>query len=67
MLFVVGDGLIVSSGDKWRRNRKLLTPAFHFDVLKSYVQVYNETVDIMLVRTMSLPFVEITIHHTKLF
>ncbi|XP_060079001.1 cytochrome P450 4F6-like [Ylistrum balloti] len=44
----LGDGLVVSNGEKWERNRKLLTPAFHFDVLRPYVNVYNEAADILL-------------------
>jgi len=32
----IGDGLLTSNGRKWRRNRHLLTPAFHFSVLKGY-------------------------------
>jgi len=45
----IGTGLLVANGDKWFRSRRLLTPAFHFGVLKPYVQVYNECVQIMIV------------------
>ena len=41
----IGEGLLVSSGPKWKRNRRLLTPGFHFDVLKPYVGVYNDSVE----------------------
>ena len=46
---VTGDGLLLSSGQKWFRNRRLLTPAFHFDVLKPYMDIYNKATDIFLV------------------
>ena len=36
----LGDGLLLSSGKKWARNRRLLTPGFHYDILKSYMSVY---------------------------
>ena len=48
MIFL-GDGLLLASGDKWFRNRRMLTPAFHFDVLKPYMKIYNEATDILLV------------------
>ena len=44
----IGDGLLLSSGQKWFRNRKLLTPGFHFDVLKPYVQIVSSCTDVML-------------------
>ena len=51
----LGDGLLLAGGGKWARNRRLLTPAFHFDVLKPYVNVYNTAADIMIVSTVN-PF-----------
>eukprot|EP00731_Ephydatia_muelleri_P013286 Em0007g596a len=44
-----GDGLLVSNGPKWARNRRLLTPAFHYEILKPYVDVYNSCSEVLLV------------------
>ncbi|XP_065891973.1 cytochrome P450 4B1-like [Dysidea avara] len=44
----IGDGLLLSSGDKWFKRRKMLTPAFHFDILKSYVPVVNDVSHVLL-------------------
>ena len=44
----LGDGLLISKGKKWARNRRLLTPAFHFDILKPYIQVYNSCLEALL-------------------
>lgn len=41
----IGDGLLISEGRKWERNRRLLTPGFHFDILKPYVLIYNKVTD----------------------
>ncbi|XP_053374931.1 cytochrome P450 4A7-like isoform X2 [Mercenaria mercenaria] len=46
----LGEGLLISGGKKWERNRKLLTPAFHFDILNGYVNVMNETADSLLAK-----------------
>ncbi|KAJ7316583.1 hypothetical protein JRQ81_002745 [Phrynocephalus forsythii] len=43
----LGDGLLLSSGKKWVRQRRMLTPAFHFDILKPYIKIFKQSTDIM--------------------
>ncbi|XP_077989660.1 cytochrome P450 4F4-like [Glandiceps talaboti] len=44
----LGDGLLISKGKKWSRNRRMLTPGFHFDILKPYVDIFRECTQVML-------------------
>lgn len=44
----IGDGLLLSKGQKWFRHRRLLTPGFHYDVLKPYVKQMAECAETML-------------------
>ncbi|XP_028376832.1 cytochrome P450 4F2 isoform X1 [Phyllostomus discolor] len=43
----LGDGLLLSAGDKWSRHRRMLTPAFHFNILKPYMKIFSKSTDIM--------------------
>ncbi|KAM4887977.1 uncharacterized protein RHO17_009844 [Thomomys bottae] len=43
----LGDGLLLSAGDKWSRHRRMLTPAFHFNILKPYLRVFQDSVNAM--------------------
>ncbi|XP_067140012.1 cytochrome P450 4V2-like [Centruroides vittatus] len=42
------DGLLTSSGSKWRARRKLLTPSFHFKILEDFSPIFNDHCSIML-------------------
>ncbi|KAF4797154.1 Cytochrome P450 4B1 [Turdus rufiventris] len=44
----IGEGLLVLNGNKWFHHRKMITPAFHYDVLKSYVTLMSNSVKVML-------------------
>lgn len=37
----LGNGLLTAHGEHWQRNRKLLTPAFHFQKLDEYNQIID--------------------------
>ncbi|XP_028985122.1 cytochrome P450 4B1-like isoform X1 [Betta splendens] len=44
----IGEGLLVSNGQRWYRHRRLLTPAFHYDILKPYVKLMSDSTKTML-------------------
>ncbi|KAK3529154.1 hypothetical protein QTP70_018109 [Hemibagrus guttatus] len=43
----LGQGLLLSNGKQWSRQRRLLTPAFHSDILKNYIQIFNSSTNTM--------------------
>ena len=45
ILPLLGNGLVMSSGEIWKRNRRLLTPLFHSKCLESFCEVFNKTGD----------------------
>lgn len=36
------DGILISTGSKWKKHRKIMAPAFHQNVLKSFMSIFNK-------------------------
>jgi len=39
--FILGDGLVISSGGTWKAHRQMINPAFHSEALKAMISVFN--------------------------
>jgi len=52
---LLGNGLVASEGDHWRRQRRLAQPAFHRQRLSGYAQVMVEATSGMLARWEAAP------------
>uniref|UniRef100_A0A4X1SMJ2 Cytochrome P450 4A11 n=1 Tax=Sus scrofa TaxID=9823 RepID=A0A4X1SMJ2_PIG len=46
--WVHGCGLLLLNGQTWFQRRRMLTPAFHYDILKPYVGLMAKSVQVML-------------------
>ncbi|XP_068165517.1 cytochrome P450 4F3 [Antennarius striatus] len=46
----LGQSLLLSNGETWSRKRRLLTPAFHFDILRNYVAKFNSSTNTLHVK-----------------
>ncbi|XP_055442939.1 cytochrome P450 4A24-like isoform X2 [Bubalus kerabau] len=44
----IGTGLLLLEGQTWYQHRRMLTPAFHYDILKPYVGIMADSVRVML-------------------
>ncbi|XP_055689316.1 probable cytochrome P450 4ac1 [Lutzomyia longipalpis] len=38
----LGTGLLTANGKKWQQRRRILTPTFHFNILKEFLAVFHE-------------------------
>jgi len=49
----IGNGLVTSDGELWARHRKMLTPAFHFNMLRNYAKVFNSCSKILIEKLLA--------------
>ncbi|NP_001093653.1 cytochrome P450, family 4, subfamily a, polypeptide 29 [Mus musculus] len=57
----LGHGLFFLNGDEWFQHRRLLTPAFHYDILKPYVGIMADSVQVMLEKWEQIACQDITL------
>ena len=64
----LGSGLIVSSGRRWHRDRKMLTPSFHFKILEQFISTMNEKSNIFcdVIETQQLKLTDVMDSVSKL-
>lgn len=55
----LGVGLGLQNGERWKSTRKLLTPAFHFETIKQFIHVFEESAEALLSKWSSTPSKEV--------
>lgn len=50
----LGKGLLTNGGDSWHRQRKLLTPSFHFKILSTFKEPMEECCATMVAKLRPL-------------
>ena len=58
----LGSGLLISIGQKWRQRRKILTPAFHFQILEKFFDVMSDQAEVLVDKIKTMNDKEFDIH-----
>ncbi|XP_050502054.1 cytochrome P450 4C1-like isoform X1 [Diabrotica virgifera virgifera] len=63
----LGNGILTSTGSPWHKRRKILTPAFHMDILHQFVEVFNKETTFLVERLKKVcnaPYLNLSEHIT---
>lgn len=44
----LGNGLLLSRGERWHAMRKIITPTFHFSILEQYIEVFDRQCNVLV-------------------
>ncbi|KAF5277795.1 hypothetical protein FQR65_LT03775 [Abscondita terminalis] len=58
----LGKGLLTSDGIRWKKHRKLLTPAFHFQILERFIDVFDSQSNILIKKLEKVKGEEVDIY-----
>ncbi|VEN50672.1 unnamed protein product [Callosobruchus maculatus] len=58
----LGSGLLITTATKWRKSRKMLTPAFHFSILEQFTDVFEKNGKILVEKLEETCDKEIDVH-----
>lgn len=51
----LGNSLVITHGERWHKLRKLLTPAFHFQILERFMQIFEEQSEVLVAKMKKIP------------
>lgn len=57
----LGDGLLLSHGEKWHKRRKIVSKSFHFQILEEFVEIFEKNSSILIENLMKTNAEEIDV------
>nr|CAH7748482.1 unnamed protein product [Callosobruchus chinensis] len=58
----IGTGLLTSDGPKWKKRRRLITPAFHFSILEDFIESFEQNGKVLVQKLKTVTEKDIDIH-----
>ncbi|VEN40924.1 unnamed protein product [Callosobruchus maculatus] len=58
----IGTGLLTSDGPKWKKRRRLITPAFHFSILEDFIESFEQNGKVLIQKLKTVTEKDIDIH-----